>query len=211
MISLQKIFAKDDKFFVLLEASAAEGSTSIKALNRVLSRPAAGASLETFHQAKEADKRITDQINEALVTSFVTQLEKEDIEVLSHALYRIPKTVEKFAERFTICAPLAQDIDFSRHIALLDAATDQVVALVGMLRTLGAGRIHEAKALNATLQKIEGDADALQVERLRDLYSGRHDPIRVLALRDLFELLETVVDRCRDAGNIVTHIVLKNS
>jgi hypothetical protein len=32
-----------------------------------------------------------------------------------------------------------------------------------------------------------------------------------LALRDLYELLETVVDRCRDTGNVVMHIVLKNS
>jgi uncharacterized protein Yka (UPF0111/DUF47 family) len=211
MISLQKIFAKDDKFFTLLEASAEEGRTSIKALNQVLSQPAATASLERFHHAKEADKKITDQINEALVSSFVTQLEKEDIEVLSHALYRIPKTVEKFAERFMICPPLVKDVDFSRHIALLDAATNQVVALVGMLRSLGGGKIHQAKNLNARLQQIEGDADTLQIEMLRDLYSGRHEPIRVIALRDLFELLETVVDRCRVAGNIITHIVLKNS
>lgn len=211
MISLQKIFGKDDKFFTLLEASAEEGRTSITALNKVLSTPDATPSLDAFHTAKEADKKITDQINEALVTSMVTQLEKEDIEILSHALYRIPKTVEKFAERFIISAPIVQNVDFARHIALLDAATNQVVALVAMLRTLGAGRIHEAKALNGKLQQIEGDADALQLEMLRDLYSGAHEPIRVIALRDLFELLETVVDRCRDAGNIITHIVLKNS
>jgi uncharacterized protein len=211
MISLQKIFGKDDKFFTLLEASAEEGRTSITALNKVLSTPDATPSLVAFHTAKETDKKITDQINEALVTSMVTQLEKEDIEVLSHSLYRIPKTVEKFAERFIISASIVQNVDFARHIALLDAATNQVVALVAMLRTLGAGKIHEAKALNGKLQQIEGDADALQLEMLRDLYSGRHEPIRVIALRDLFELLETVVDRCRDAGNIITHIVLKNS
>ncbi len=41
MISLQKFFGKDDQFFNLLEASASEASTSIKALNKVLSRPAA--------------------------------------------------------------------------------------------------------------------------------------------------------------------------
>ena len=119
--------------------------------------------------------------------------------------------MEKFAERFIISSPVVKDVDFARHIALLDAATNQVVALVAMLRTLGAGKIHEAKELNGKLQQIEGDADTLQLEMLRDLYSGRHEPIRVIALRDLFELLETVVDRCRDAGNIITHIVLKNS
>lgn len=211
MISLQKFFGKDDQFFNLLEASASEASTSIKALNKVLSRPAAQASLDTFHSSKEADKRITDQINAALVKSFVTALEKEDIEVLSHALYRIPKTVEKFAERFVISSHVVRDIDFGKHIALLDAATAQVVELVKMLRKLGDGRIHQAKDLNNRLQQIEGEADTLQLDMLRELYSGRHEPIKVLALRDLFDLLESIVDRCRDAGNIVTHIVLKNA
>ena len=49
------------------------------------------------------------------------------------------------------------------------------------------------------------------LELLGDLYSGRHEPIQVLALRDLYDLLEKIIDRCRDAGNVVTHIVLKNS
>jgi uncharacterized protein Yka (UPF0111/DUF47 family) len=30
-------------------------------------------------------------------------------------------------------------------------------------------------------------------------------------MRDLYDLLEKVIDRCRDAGNVVTQIVLKNS
>jgi uncharacterized protein Yka (UPF0111/DUF47 family) len=40
---------------------------------------------------------------------------------------------------------------------------------------------------------------------------GRHEPIRILLLKDLFELLEKAIDRCRDAGNVAYQIVLKNS
>jgi uncharacterized protein Yka (UPF0111/DUF47 family) len=211
MISIQRFFGKDDKFFVLLEASAEEGRTSIQALTRVLSQPGTIASLDDFSKSKEVDKRITEQINEALVNSFVTQLEREDIEVLSGALYKIPKTVEKFVERYQISASLVREVDFSRHISLLDAATNHVVELVKMLRILGAGQIFRAKQLNAKLQQIERDADKLILDVLRDLYSGRHEVTKVLVLRDLYELLEKVIDRCRDTGNVVTHIVLKNS
>lgn len=140
-----------------------------------------------------------------------SQLEREDIEVLSAALYKIPKTVEKIAERFIISAPVIQDMDFSRHIALLDAATSRVVDLVGLLRKLGAGRLDQAKEINGRLQQIESEADRLILEILKDLYSGKCDATRVMAMKDLYELLEKVIDRCRDAGNIVTHIVLKNS
>jgi uncharacterized protein len=211
MISLQKLFGKDDLFFSLLEASAEEGRNSIHGLNNILAKPWEETSVAAFHQSKEADKRITEQINEALVTSFVTALEKEDIEALSAVLYRIPKTVEKFVERFAISGLLVKGIDFSRHIALLSAATEQVVTLIRTLRGLGSGQVAKAKECNQRLQQIEGDADKLILEILKDLYSGAHDPIKVLALRDLYELLETVVDRCRDAGIVVMHIVLKNS
>jgi len=49
------------------------------------------------------------------------------------------------------------------------------------------------------------------LELMKDVYGGKHPPQRALLLKDLFELLEKVIDRCRDAGNVVTHIVLKNS
>lgn len=211
MFSLQKIFGKDDRFFGLLEASADEARHSVQALNRVLSAPKTIPSLEEFQQVRETDKRITDQIDEALVKTFVSQLEREDIEVLSAALYKIPKTVEKIAERFIISAPVIRDVDFSKHIALLDAATSRVVELVKLLRELGSGQLDQAKAINNKLQRVEAEADRLILDTLRDLYSGKHDATRVMAMKDLYELLEKVIDRCRDAGNIVTHIVLKNA
>ena len=211
MFSLQKFLGKDDKFFTLLEASAEEARTSVQALNRLLQSPKATPSLGEFHAAKEADKKITVQINEALLTTFVSQLEHEDIEVLSAALYKIPKTVEKIAERFIISSPVVGEMDFSKHISLLDAATMHVVSLVKLLRGIGSGGLEEAKILNAELQKVEGDADKLILEILKDLYSGKYEATKVLAMKDLYELLEKVVDRCRDAGNAVTHVVLKNS
>jgi uncharacterized protein len=49
------------------------------------------------------------------------------------------------------------------------------------------------------------------LECLRDLYGGKHEAIKAVILKDLYELLEKVFDRCRDAGNVVFHIVLKHS
>lgn len=211
MFSLQKIFGKDDKFFDLLEASAEEARHSVQVLNRVLSTPTQAPSLTEFHGSKEADKKITERISEAIVTTFVSQLEKDDIEVLSAALYKIPKTVEKIAERFIISVRVVRDVNFAKHIALLDAATQRVVELVKLLRHIGSGQLDKAKEINGQLQQVEAEADNFILEILKDLYSGKHDATTVMAMKDLYELLEKVIDRCRDAGNIVTHIVLKNS
>jgi uncharacterized protein Yka (UPF0111/DUF47 family) len=43
------------------------------------------------------------------------------------------------------------------------------------------------------------------------LFSGKHDPMQVIMLKDLYELLEKVIDRCRDAGNVIAHTALKHS
>ncbi|HTD86209.1 MAG TPA: pit accessory protein [Candidatus Binatia bacterium] len=209
MFTVQKIFSKDDKFYELLEASAEESRNSVQALNRVLAHPDKIPSLTEFHQSKEADKRITEQISEALIDTFVADLEREDIEALSEVLYKIPKTVEKFAERFIVSARIVRQVKFNAHMALLETATNTVTEMVKQLRKKPT--IEFIKGMNAKLQKTEAEADDLIISVLQDLYSGKHDGTTVLALKDLYELLEKVIDRCRDAGNVVTHIVLKSS
>jgi uncharacterized protein Yka (UPF0111/DUF47 family) len=69
--------------------------------------------------------------------------------------------------------------------------------------------IRTAREMNTRLQTIEGDADKLELELLRDLYHGDHSAKHVIFLRDLYELLEKVIDRCRDTGNVILQIVLK--
>jgi uncharacterized protein Yka (UPF0111/DUF47 family) len=46
---------------------------------------------------------------------------------------------------------------------------------------------------------------------LRDLYHSDYDTKHMIFLRDLFDLLEKVIDRCRDTGNIILQVVLKYS
>ena len=110
-----------------------------------------------------------------------------------------------------VSAPVVSKTHFSRHTPLLDAATIRVMEIVKLPRGIGSGQLDKAKEINGRLQQIESEADKLILEILQDLYSGKYDATQVLALKDLFELLEKVVDRCRDTGNIVVHIVLKNS
>ena len=208
MFSLQKLLGKDDKFFDLLEASAEEGLNSVSALKRILTNPSVTPTLDDFIASRRKDKAITNEISELLVKTFVTTLEREDIEALSNSLYKVPKTIEKFAERYIMSAPRVRHVKFDTHMIMLEDAIKTVVA---MLKGLQKHNLASIAELNSKLQRIEGDADKLMLDHLRDLYSGTTDAITVIALKDLYELLEKVFDRCRDAGNVVSHVVLKNS
>ncbi len=209
MFSLQRLLGQEDKFFDLLEASAEEARASVLALIQFARTPDNPGSLDTFVISRRKDKRITEQINEALCTTFVTALDREDIEALSNALYKIPKTVEKICERMLLSPQHLHATDFARHVPLLSQATDIVLAMIKDLRR--GLNLEQMKAQNDRLQHVEGEADKLILELYRDLYGGKYDILRVVILKDLYELLERVVDRCRDAGNVMSHIVVKNS
>ncbi|RYD47783.1 MAG: pit accessory protein, partial [Verrucomicrobiaceae bacterium] len=102
MISLAKLFGKSDRFFELLASSAKSAHDSIEALARLLQESNGAVSLADLAVARRNEKKTAEIISEELVNVFVTALDREDIEALSKALYRIPKTVEKFGERYEI-------------------------------------------------------------------------------------------------------------
>src|SRR5437016_7042344 len=212
MFSIRKFFGHDEKFFDLLEASAQQADSSVHHLVALLGKlehHESPESLEDFVHSRRKDKQITQELTEELCKTFITPLEREDIQALSSALYKIPKTVEKIGERVLICPEDLQGRSFRKQVELLDQAAETVLAMVKQLRK--GTDAATAREMNAKLQSIEGEADKLELDLLRDLYQGDYKTKQVIFLRDLFELMEKVVDRCRDAGNIVLEVALKYS
>src|SRR5689334_17158640 len=122
MFSLQRLLGKEDQFFDLLEASAQEALHSIQALQKLFRKLDAEDNLQQIASVRRKEKAINKQITQALCTTFITALEREDIEALSVALYKIPKTVEKIAERVLLVPHMVQGIEFSTQIASLERA-----------------------------------------------------------------------------------------
>lgn len=209
MISLASLFGKSDRFFELLSASAKSAHQSVEALSRLLKDGNGNVSLAELAVARRSEKRTAETISEELVKVFITALEREDIEALSRALYRIPKTVEKFGERFDIMKHLVEAGNFAPQMAIAQEAASVVVRMVDMLPK--SPKLEDIKAENDKMQELEGRADQLVLGYLKEIYSGSIDPIKAMAMRDLYDLLEKVIDRCRDACNVVSQIVLKNS
>ncbi|HEY9250489.1 MAG TPA: DUF47 family protein [Rariglobus sp.] len=212
MLSLKKLFGKDEKFYDLLEASAEEALTSTKLLTSYLQRSkafTAASDLDEFIQSRRKDKRITQQITEELCKTFVTPLEREDIEALSAALYRIPKIVEKLVERLSIYPGRLPTEGFQRQAALLSQAGETVVFMVKQLRR--GAQLTPVQEANERLQFAEGEADKVMLGLIKDLYHGPYDAKETMILQELFEMMEKAVDRCRDAGAVVFQIVLKYS
>ena len=209
MFSLQQFFGKGDRFLKLLESAAQEAHESVRLTVEIMKAPQDTGKMDSLVLARRKEKKISELISTELVRTFVTGLEREDIETLARGIYKIPKTAEKVAERYLIAVPHLNGLDLSRQAEMMLKATNGMLAMVRQLYHMN--DLEKIKCLNDQLQYVEGEADKLMVELLRELYSGKHDPLKAIAMRDLYELIEKVVDRCRDVGNVVMQIVLKNS
>jgi uncharacterized protein Yka (UPF0111/DUF47 family) len=209
MFSLQTIFGKGDKFYGLLEASADAARQSARALIALAKQKTPNPSLDEFRLARRREKQLFNDISAELVNTFVTALEREDIEALSAALYKIPKNVEKFAERYALFAGQLMDVDFTSRAVMLEKGCEVIAEMVGLLRK--GMPLDKMKELNDRMQAIEGEADRLILDLYRDLFTKENDTARLLLRKDLFEMLEKAIDRCRDAGNVIYAIALKNS
>jgi uncharacterized protein Yka (UPF0111/DUF47 family) len=208
MFSLQRVLGKEEKIFGLLEASALEARNSVQALVRISKALDEPLVLDEFVRLRQLDKKITEEIGSATYTIFVTALDREDIEELSEALYKIPKMVDKFTRRLLGSPRNVRATDFSKQTDLLGRATDVVVEMIRMLRKEDLGQIRD---WDERLQSIEGQADRQMLQLHGELFNRPREILEIIALKDLYEHLEKVIDRCRDAGSVIVRIALKNS
>jgi len=208
MFSLQTIFGSGKQFYHYIDEAAQAAADSARALHAMVREMNREPALDAFRLARTRERTASDNIRQALVDSFMTPIEREDIEALSSALYRIPKQVEKFADRYALAIRHLEHIDFAPRAAMLEQATDVVVEMVKDLRHMNLDRM---SAFNERLRALENEADRLMLELYRDIYSGHLDNLQMFLLKEFFEILEKAIDRCREAGVVTYQIVLKNS
>lgn len=209
MFSLQRLFGRPDQFFGLLDQSVAEACACARSLKVVLADPESSANLHDLRASRQRNKQALDKVGELVVTTFVTALDREDIEAIAAALYKIPKPIEKFAERYLITFKSIPEFRFDRQADIIEKVTLNVKEMLQLLES--GANIEKVRALNSQLQIAEAEADALMNSLIHDLFTKHVDALKVVILRDLYDLLERVVDRCRDAGNVISHVCLKYS
>jgi uncharacterized protein Yka (UPF0111/DUF47 family) len=208
MFSLQTVFGSGKQFYSLLDSSACAAHDSTRMLYDVLKKPLPRLDLDAIRLARQYEREASERISQALVDNFITPIEREDIEALRAALYKIPKQTERFADRYALAPRCLEGVDFAPRAAMLEQSAGIVKDMVAELRLL---RLERMAGLNERLRALESEADRQLLDTYRDLYAGHHGGDAQFLLRDLFEILEKAIDRCREAGVVAYHIVLRNT
>lgn len=152
---------------------------------------------------------ITHETIAQLHKTFNTPLDRDEIHQLISGMDDILDLIQDVAEAIYLydVRKLTQE---ARHIADLSVSCcERVRSAVVLLNNMD--NAQAILKLCKEIDQLETDADRSMRQGIARLFREESDVRQVLKLKELYELLELVTDRCEDVANILEGIVLENS
>jgi predicted phosphate transport protein (TIGR00153 family) len=163
-------------------------------------------AIETIE--KRGDK-LTQETIELLHRTFITPLDRDDIHALVTRMDDILDLIEDSAQSINLYDIRAVTAETRRLADICVACTEQVQAAVAGLSNLETARA--TMAICAEIDRLESEADHVMRAAMAKLFRDEPDVKQIIKLRSIYELLESITDRCEDVANIIEGIVLENA
>lgn len=196
-------------FFEVLDAQAAMAVRASRAFQEIscdftdLAKRAAAVE-EIEHEADD----LTHQLANKLDSTFVTPLDKEDLRRLSGALDDITDIIEAGVQRLVLYNLAEPREDLPALVGLLVQTAEATHKVVGKLRKMkGRGAL---QPLFIKVHELENQSDRAFRRALAELFNApNQDPLYVMKWKEIYDRIETAVDKCEDVANIVESVVVK--
>ena len=157
---------------------------------------------------KQAD-RVTHDTLEMLHKTFITPLDRDDIHKLITRMDDILDLLEDTAQSISLYDIKAITPEAKRLAELCLASTEKVKAAVALLHNMDNSR--EILTICEEIDRLESDADHVMRAAMSKLFREEPDVRNLIKLKAIYEILETVTDRCEDVANIIEGIIVENA
>jgi predicted phosphate transport protein (TIGR00153 family) len=157
---------------------------------------------------KQAD-RLTHETIDLLHKTFITPLDRDDIHKLITTMDDILDLMEDVATAIWLydVQSLTEETSQLAHICV--ATCERVQRAVGMLEDMRGANV--ILKICEEIDRLESDADRVLRSAMSKLFREEDDVKTLIKLKAIYELLETVTDKCEDVANIIEGIVLENA
>jgi uncharacterized protein len=208
-----RLIPHDEQFFALLGRSAGNILEGARLLVDLLEHyQDVDRKTRRIRDNETAGIEITHDILRALSRTFVTPIDREDINALAQALEEFRDWIEESARRMRLykikrTPKLAQQMG---HIILEQA--EQVTQAITLLGARKYG--DEMDRVTGEIRRLENEADDLLGDAVAGLYDGVNDvPALVAAMRleGIYELLEETTDKAEQVAAVLQAIAIKQS
>lgn len=205
-----RLLPKQESFFDLFDKQVQTVNQSAQCLQALMAdfREAEDAAFKIKSIEHDADE-IAHEIIKHLNRTFVTPIDRDDIHALVCALDDIVDYIDSAADRmvlYEIEQPTEAAIKLSRILA---EATALTVTAVRCLRDMR--QPSEIREACIAINRLENQGDRANREALAKLYQMHDKPIEALKWREIYDHIETAIDKCEDVADILESTVLKNA
>lgn len=211
-----KLLPKEGNFFELFNQHADRIVEGAQAFSQLVANYSDVHLREKYNQdvdnAERAADRVTDEVNRLIHTTFITPIDREQIHGLINMMDDIADLVQDSAETMALYDVHHMTDEIVRLTDLSVKCCERVRYAVSLL-----GRISDAGVAEGALKtceeidQLESDADRVMRSAMSKLFRNEPDVREVIKLKAIYELLETITDKCEDVANQIEGIVLENS
>src|SRR3982750_2801338 len=166
---------------------------------------------EVGNAERQAD-RITAEVNRLLHKTFITPIDREQIHSLINAMDDILDLLQDATETMHLYDVRAMTEDIIRLGDLSAKCCERVQHAVSLLPKLSEPEIAQAALKTCEeIDRLESDADRVMRSAMSRLFREEKDVRELIKLRAIYELLESISDRCEDVANLIEGVVLEAS
>ena len=202
-----RLIPRERKFFRMFSDVSENLTDGARLLHDILKNPndltvRIGRLQEIEHRGDEMTHDIIRMLNQ----TFITPFDREDIHRLSSSLDDVLDFVNGAAVRMTlyrVTVPPPAAIDLA---ALIVKQSEELSLAVSLLES-------NQKVLDHCVEvnRLENEADRVSRRAIAELFEHENDPIQLIKLKELYEVLETATDKAEDAANVLETVALKSA
>ena len=202
------LFPREQKFFVLFEQSAHNAVKIAQQLRDMVNTwENVKERVEMITSLEHDGDAITHQVIAQLHRTFVTPLDREDIALLAQTLDDITDLIHSSADAMLLYK-VERPTDKVKELAdIVVQATVEVEKGVSEIHD----RIDRDKLLKRSMEinRLENVGDSVYRSALAELFVNSPDFAYLIKWREIYENIESAIDKCEDIANILEGIALK--
>ncbi|SHH84317.1 hypothetical protein SAMN02745823_01147 [Sporobacter termitidis DSM 10068] len=205
-----RVTRKEEIFFDLFVDTADMACLAAKKLNDlIINYTDVDKKIDAIQQIEhDCDIKVHDIVQQ-LNRSFITPIDREDINEIAKELDNITDAIEDTAHRFRMFDIKSIRDDAKKLSDLIVACTDELKIVMLEMKNMKTSKLLCPKIIE--VNRIENDGDVLYRSAMSSLFTSGMDALEILKWKEIYEFLENSLDACEDVANTVEGVVMKHA
>jgi uncharacterized protein Yka (UPF0111/DUF47 family) len=209
--SFGKIFMPKNRiFYQLFEEVAVTVAQMGHLIKQVVNEPDKNVRSSIITQIEDLEHKnddLTHRIFTELGRNFITPFDREDIHALTTALDDICDYIYGSAKKINFYNVNPNDSGIKKMAELIEQASVEIKKAVYGLRDMK--DLRQMTEAMVRVNSIENQADDIYDLSIEKLFQGENDVKELIKKREIYQIMETVTDKCEDAANVIESIIIK--